>query len=318
MSVMRFPRTLLAAASIMLAASAVRAEWPDKPIQLVVPFPAGGTVDVVSRRFAEGMSQRLKQPLVVVNRDGGSGIIGAAAVSISSPDGYTLGFFPDGPISVQPTLNRRISYSADSFKPVCQVFSFPYVLAVKTDSALNTLRDFAAKAKAAPQEVTYGFGGIGTAPHFAMLQFAQKSGLKFLGVPFRGDPAVAVGLKGGEVDAAVLTVETARRLGFKVLAVFADQRLPMLPKALTAREQGFDVVASTYTGLFAPVKTPANVTAKLEAACASTLKSDDFQRAMIGLNQSASWLDSEKFESALRADIEIKRRLIESSGIRQE
>lgn len=307
-------------AALLLAGAccAAAAEWPERPVQMVVPFPAGGTIDAVARGFAQALSGELRQPVAVVNRDGGSGTIGAVAVANAAPDGYTLAFMPNGPLTVQPALNSRLPYALAKFKPVCQVFSYPYVLAVRQDSGYRSLREFVAAARAAKNPLSYGFGGVGTAPHFAMLQLAQAVDAKFLGAPYRGDPPVAVALKGGEVDAAVLTVEVAARLGFRMLAVFADRRLPALPQVPTAREQGAEVVAVTFAGLVAPAGLPADAARRLEAACAAAVRAGEFEEGMKRSGQAVDWLGSERFEAALRADADDKRKLIESSGIRSE
>lgn len=310
--------SFLLAAALAGLSSTAWADWPDRPVQMIVPFPAGGTIDVVARRFAQVFAEQIKQPVPVMNRDGASGTIGTAAVSNGLADGSVVGFIPNGPLTVQPTLNTRLSYSLNSLKPVCQVFSYPYVLAVRADSPHNNLQDFLKAARAASKELSYGYGGVGTAPHFAMLETSQASRIKFLGIAFRGDPPVALALKGGEIDSAVLTVEVARQQGFKTLAMFADQRLSYLPQVPTAREQGIDVVANTTAGLFVPARTPAAVTAKMEAACAAAASGRAFRDGMKQMNQAVAFQTSEKFEAMLRADSEIKRRLIQASGIRQE
>ncbi|MEJ8855790.1 tripartite tricarboxylate transporter substrate binding protein [Variovorax robiniae] len=311
---------LLIAAALAGLSSAAQAEWPDHAVQMIVPFPAGGTIDVVARRFAQAFSEQIKQPVPVMNRDGASGTIGTTAVVNSQADGNTVGFIPNGPLTVQPTLNPKLNYAIGSLKPVCQVFSFPFVLAVRADSPYKSLQDFlkAARAAAPSKELTSGYGGFGTAAHFALLETSQASKVKVLGVAFRGDPPVALALKGGDIESAVLTVEVVRQQGFKPLAVFADQRLSTLPQVPTAREQGIDVVASTTNGLFAPARTPAAVVSKMETACAAATSSRDFRDGMKQMNQTVNYLDSEKFESILRADAEIKRRLIQASGIQQE
>jgi tripartite-type tricarboxylate transporter receptor subunit TctC len=306
----------LVAAVLQWGPAAAWADYPDRPLQMIVPFPAGGTVDVVARRFAESLAETLGQPVAVLNRDGASGVIGTQAVGSAAPDGYTVGFDPNGPLTVQPSL-KKVPYSLATFRPICQVFVYPYVLAVKEDSPIASLKDFVTRARNAAA-IKYGFGGVGTAPHFAMLQLSQAGGMKPLGVPYRGDPPVAVALKTGEVDAAVLTVEVARAQGFRLLAVFFDKRLVVLPDVPTAREQGFDVVATTNAGLIAPAKIPAKVAQRLESACSATLQGSKFQAGMKQLEQQIAYLPGDKFLDALAADEQAKRRLIESSGIKRE
>jgi tripartite-type tricarboxylate transporter receptor subunit TctC len=302
-------------AALLIVASSARAEFPEHPIQFVVPFPAGGTLDIVARKFAESFAEAVGQSIVVMNRDGASGVIGTQVVSNAAPDGYTLTFDANGPLTVQPSLYKT-SYSLSSFRPVCQVFSYSYALAVPEDSPLSSLKEFVAKAKAGT--VKYAFGGIGTAPQFAALQLSQAAGIKLLGVPYRGDPPAALGLKGGEVDAAVLTDEVARQLNFKVLAVFADKRVPVLPDVPTAHEQGFDVFAYTTAGLLAPVKIHDDVAKKLDVACEKAVKSSKFVAGMKQLEQQIDYLPGDKYGAALAADTDAKRRLIQTSGIKQE
>jgi tripartite-type tricarboxylate transporter receptor subunit TctC len=307
----------LAAALVALIAmpGPARAEFPERPIQFVVPFPAGGTLDIVARKFAESFAEAVGQPVVVTNRDGASGVIGTQVVSQASPDGYTLVFDANGPLTVQPSLHKT-TYNVSSFRPVCQVFSYSYALAVPENSPINSLGDFVAKAKGGT--IKYAFGGVGTAPQFAALQLSQAARIKLLAVPYRGDPPAAVGLKGGDVDAAILTAEIARQQNFKILAAFADKRLPVMPNVPTAREQGFDVIANTTAGLLAPVNIHDDVAKKLDVACQETVKNPKFVAGMQLLEQDIAYLPSDKFGAALAADTAVKRQLIETSGIKQE
>lgn len=301
--------------ALLAVAGSVRADFPERPIQFVVPFPAGGTLDIVARKFAESFAEALGQSVVVMNRDGASGVIGTQVVSNASPDGYTLSFDANGPLTVQPSLYKT-AYSLASFRPVCQVFSYSYALAVPENSAINSLQDFIAKAKGGTFK--YAFGGVGTAPQFAALQLSEAAGIKLLGVPYRGDPPAALGLESGDVDSAVLTAEIARQQNFKILAVFADKRLPVLPNVPTAREQGFDVIANTTAGLLAPVKISEDAARKLDAACDRAVKNSKFVAGMKQLEQQIAYLPGDEFGAALAADTDVKRRLIQTSGIKQQ
>ncbi|MEO8132434.1 MAG: tripartite tricarboxylate transporter substrate binding protein [Betaproteobacteria bacterium] len=150
--------------------AAAQPAWPERPIQLVVPFPAGGGVDVIARPFAEMLGEQLHQPVVVIPRDGAAGTIGMGVVGNARPDGYTLAFTPNGPITVQPHVIPTLAYKPDNFQPLCQVFAVQYVLAVRPDSPYKTLSELLAAAKAQPGKVSYGFGGVATAPHLAISQ----------------------------------------------------------------------------------------------------------------------------------------------------
>ena len=310
-----YRRFAAACAAMIVLSGAAAAAYPERPIEFIVPFPAGGTVDLVARKLGEALSDVLGQSVVVITRDGGSGVIGVQAVANASPDGYTVAFTPNGPLTVQPSL-RKTPFSLASFHPLCQVFTYPYVLAVAENSPVRSLGDLIARAK--DGNVNYAFGGVGTAPQFAALQLAQAAGVKMLGVPYRGDPPGAMALKGGEVQSAILTVEVARQQKFRILAVFAEQRIPVLPNVPTAREQGYDVIASTMAGLVAPAKIRDDAAKVLEAACEKAVHSPKFTAGMKQLEQTVAWLPSDKFSAVLSSDTESKRKLIESSGIRTE
>src|SRR5439155_17460185 len=131
--------SLLIAALVVSVTMAAQAAWPERPVQLIVPFPAGGGVDVIARPFAELWGEMLHQPVVVIPRDGAAGTIGAAAVAAAKPDGYTFAFTPTGPITVQPHVIPTLAYKRDDLVPVCQLFAVQYVLAVRADSPYKTL-----------------------------------------------------------------------------------------------------------------------------------------------------------------------------------
>jgi tripartite-type tricarboxylate transporter receptor subunit TctC len=310
-------RKLVFALAVLVALpTAALAAYPERAIEFVVPFPAGGTLDVVARRFGDAFADVIGQSVVVLNRDGASGVIGTQVVANAAPDGYTLAFDANGPLSVQPSL-RKTSYSLASFRPICQVFSYAYVLAVAEDSRIASLEDLVNRAKHG-ETVKYAFGGVGTAPQFAALQLSHEAGIELLGMPYRGDPPAAVALKAGDVDAAVLTVEVARQLHFRILAVFADTRLPVLPNVPTAREQGYDVIVNTVAGVIAPAKIRDDAAKTLEASCAKAAQSPKFTAAMKQLAQQRAYLPGDKFAAALACDAEAKRRLIQTSGIKEE
>jgi tripartite-type tricarboxylate transporter receptor subunit TctC len=302
--------------ALSLACGAARAEYPDRPIQVLVPFPPGGVVDSVARRFSDTMAEVLKQSVVVLNRDGASGIIAMQALANAAPDGYMLSFAPNGPLTIQPSL-RNVPYTLDSFRPICQVSVVTYVLVVAPDSPITNLEQFMARAKS-QGEMKTAIGGLGTLPHFALLMLAQAGHSKFLIVPFRGDPGVTLAVKSGEVEGGVLGVDTALAQGFRILATFAPTRLAFLPDTPTAREQGFDVVASSNTGLFAPRNVSKSIVDKLEAACRTVTQDARFTKALLQFKQDPAYLPAAEFAAVLAGDAKDKRKLIEQTGIRQE
>jgi tripartite-type tricarboxylate transporter receptor subunit TctC len=309
------------AAGAMLAAmfalpAFAQSAWPDRPIQLIVPFPAGGGVDVIARPFAEPFGALLGQPVVVAPRDGASGTIGMAAVASAKPDGYMLAFTPNGPVTIQPHVIPTLPYKLDGFVPLCQIFAVQYVLAVRPDSPFKTLGDLIAAAKAQPGNVKYAFGGIATNPHLAILQLAQVASIDLLGVPFRGDPQAILALKGGEVDAALMNVGGAKSQGLRTLATFADARQPEIPDTPTLKELGYPVVNFAFGGLFAPKGLPPDIAKKLEAACEKVVADERYQKAVRQQSQEPVFRDSAEFAKLLAADYAIKGDIVKRANLK--
>jgi tripartite-type tricarboxylate transporter receptor subunit TctC len=304
--------------AVLVWASPARA-WPDRPIQVIVPFPAGGVVDVLARGMAQALSERLGTAVAVVNRDGAAGSIGARGVAQARPDGYTLGFTPNGPIATQPQLLRDAGYTMASFQPVCQVFAGYFFLVAGRDGP-PTAREAIAAARAAPGTLAFAFGGIGTAPYWGMLALQRAAGVEFNGVTFRGDPPIATALLAGDVPLAVLAGgTTAGLLGrVPVLAALAPQRLPDFPDVPTASELGFPVEESQFGGLLAPAGLPAPILQRLEAECAAAAQDPRVTQTLRTARFSAVQRDAAGFAAALAAEAEAKRPLIAAAGLRPQ
>jgi tripartite-type tricarboxylate transporter receptor subunit TctC len=310
-------RALLVALGVATSAVAfAQPSWPERPVQLIVPFPAGGAVDIIARPFADIMAEHLHQPFVVVPRDGASGTIGAGVVAAAKPDGYTLAFTPNGPITIQPHVISSLAYKFDSLAPLCQVFAVQYVLAVRPDSPYRSLGEFIAAAKSKPGKVSYGFGGIATSPHLAISQLAIASDAEMLGVPFRGDPPVILALKGGEIDAAMLNIAGAKAQGFRILATFAPERQSEIPDVPTVRELGYPVVSSAFGGLLAPKGLPADIATKIEGACEKTVADERYRRAVRDASQQPVYRSGADFAKVLRDDYAIKGDVVKRAGIK--
>ena len=291
-------------------------QWPERPIQLIVPFPAGGGVDVIARSFAEVFGELLHQPVVVIARDGASGTIGTGAVAAARPDGYTLAFTPNGPITVQPHVIPTLPYKPDSLVPLCQIFAVQYVVAVRPDSPYKSLGELLVAAKSQPGKISYGFGGVATAPHLAISQLAIAAHVEMLGVPYRGDPQAILALKSGEIDSAMLNIGGARTQGFRTLATFAGARQAEIPDTPTVNELGYPVVSSAFGGLLAPKGLPADIAAKIEAACEKAVADERFRNATRAANQEPVFRKGAEFARLLADDYAIKGDVIKRAGIK--
>ena len=314
MVVLRF--TLLSCALALGGPAWSQAGWPDHPIQFIVPFPAGGGIDVIARPFAERFGELLHQAVVVIARDGASGTIGMGAVASARPDGYTLAFSPSGPLTIQPHVIPTLAYKPESLQPICQLFASEYVLAVRADSPYKSLDDFVKAAKARPGKLTYGFGGVATSPHLAIAEFANAAHLDMLGVPFRGDPAAILALRAGDIDSATLNIGLAKAQRFRALATFAQKRQTEYPDTPTMKEAGFQVVSTAYGGLIGPKGMPADVVKKLEAACETAGKDERFQNAVRQASQEPIYRNAADFARVLAEDSRIKQDVIKRAGIK--
>jgi tripartite-type tricarboxylate transporter receptor subunit TctC len=307
----RLPLALMIAAAFATAA----ADWPTRPIQMVVPFPAGGATDVAARALAESLAASLGQPVVIANRDGASGTIGTGVVLGAKPDGYTIGFSPLGPLSIQPHLIADLPYKPDDALGVCGVVAQQFAVAVTADSRLRTLADVVAAAKRAPGKLGVGFGGVATVPHLALAQLEAQADIKILGVPFRGDPPVMAALRAGELDAAVLNIGLALAQNFRLLAVLTHARVPERPEVPTATELGFPVVEEVTAGVFVPRGVPAPIVQRLAAACDVAVRSERFLAVAKATQQAVTYLPAEAYGRAIAADVAAKRAVIRRAGI---
>jgi len=304
-------RLLIASCLALLALAGPAHAWPDRPIQVIVPFPAGGTVDVAARGMAQVLTERLGVGVAVANRDGASGAIGARALATSRPDGYTIGFAPAGPFSTQPQLVRDVGYSMASFRPICQVFVGNFLLVAGRGGPADG-RAAIASARAAPSQLAFGFGGNGTAPHWAMLGLQRAAGVEFNGVPFRGDPPITTALLGGDLPIGVLGIGTVMGAGGRlpVLMAFSPDRLPEMPEVPTARELGWQVVEQQFGGMIAPAGLPDEIAARLEAECALAVRDPRVADMLRTAGFAAVQKDGAGFAAALAADAEAKRALL--------
>lgn len=261
----------VALASACLPAAASAAEYPNKPISLVVVFGAGGTSDVVARIVGKPLGEALKQQVVVENRPGASGNIGATAVARAAPDGYTLlAAFPG--LTTNAALYDKLSYDpAADFAPISLLASAPNVIVVNKDLPVNTLAELIEYARARPGKLNFGSAGAGASSHLAGEALNDLAGLSMTHVPYKGGAPALTDLAGGQLE--VMVIPLPEVIGFirngrlKALALASAQRSPLLPDVPTTREAGLaDFEVGSWYGLSAPAGTPPQVLDTLEAA----------------------------------------------------
>ncbi len=259
-------RTLLAAfaAAIAMALPAEAQEWPTRPVKLVVNYPAGGSMDAISRPWAEALAKRLGQPVVVENRAGAAGALGTEVVAKAAPDGYTLLASPNGPLVLLPAL-RKMPYQPTDVTPVGPMGDFVYGIAVLPKHGFKTMADLMAFAKAHPGKLSYSSPGAGSATHLRGEALKLVAGVDMLHVPYRTGAEALIDFLGGTVDVIIDNVmfPHVRAGQATLLAVTSDRRFPAFPDVPTVMEAGYDVKLANFAAIFVPKATPQAIKDKL-------------------------------------------------------
>ncbi len=270
-------------ACVVTSASAqTAADYPAKPIKVIVTVPAGGGVDTVTRIVSEKLQQRLGQSVVIENRGGAGGNIAAEAVFVADPDGYTLMASQPAPITTNVFLHKKLGFDPTAFEPVAIMSKIPNVLLVRADFPAKTAQEFMDYVKANPGKLSYASQGIGTTSHLTAELFQTVTGTKLVHVPYKGTGPALNDLAGGHVDLIFMQLESAIKLHqggkARILAATTDKRLEILPDVPTLEEIGVrNLVSDTWNAITAPPKTPAEIVAKLNAGINAVLKEPEVQ-----------------------------------------
>lgn len=316
-----------AAGLAALRAAPARAAWPERPIRIVVPFAAGGNADTIARILQPRLQERLGQPVVVENRPGAGGSVGAAEVARARPDGYTLLIGSNGPLSVNPAVQARLPYDAGrDFAPIAMAMQVPHCLMVQANAPFRTLADVIAATRAQPDTLGAGTAGVASATHLSLEAFKMASGARILHVPYRGGGAAVPDFVAGTIPMLFTEFSTALPLHRdgkgRILAVAAAERLSALPDVPTMIEQGVaDFTAASYVGLVATAGSPPEALEKLGAAMAAIVAEPDFRArmaAMGGEAASGALATPAGFAAFIQADLARSRRVAQAAGIRVE
>jgi tripartite-type tricarboxylate transporter receptor subunit TctC len=303
-------------AMLVLASGAAWADYPERAVTTIVPFPPGGSVDPIARALQLGMQSALGGPLVIVNQPGAGGTLGTAKVAKSTADGYTLGITAVGPLTTQPHMNPALGYGIGDFEYICRTHVTPQALVVPANSPYRTLKDLVDDARSNPQKVSLASTGTGSLPHLASVEFGQIAGFNWLHVPTKGDSEAATLVMSGEITGWVAGLQTISSLSsrLRVLGILEAERSAVMPTVATFREQGYDIISRGWGGLVAPKGTPAPVIAKLSAACEKAAKAPAFETVLRTLLIPQGYQPSGDFSSFVHSESERYRRLIESTG----
>jgi tripartite-type tricarboxylate transporter receptor subunit TctC len=250
--------------------SAAGAAWPSRPIRLIVPFPAGGTTDLLARIMADGLGARIGQPVVAENRGGAGGLMAAEQAARAEPDGHTLLFASIGTVAILPHLHARINWRPEDLVPIVLFADVPNVFVVRADSPFKTLNDLLTAARARPGDLSYASSGIGSSLHLSGEMLKAQANVDILHVPFRGGADSVNQLLGGRIDLSINNLPSAIALlrggQVRALALTTTERTPALPDVPTAAESGLPGYdSSAWFGLQAPRGTPQPIIERLNA-----------------------------------------------------
>ena len=282
-------RTVLVAATLLMwGTCAFPQDYPNRPIRIIVPTPAGGPVDVMARVLANALPPVLGQNVFVENKPGAGNTIGSRQAAVADPDGYTLMVSAASGLVMSPMIVKNAGYDASSFAPVVLVAETPQVLVINPQLSLKSVAELVAYAKDNPGKLNYSTGGIGTLPHLNAELFKSVSNTNILHVPYKGGGPSLMAVVAGEVQMTFDTVSTSLQLiqdgKLRPLAIVGPKRAPELPDVPAMPEVGFPAVTSgAWTALMAPRDTPAAVISRLNAATNAALGGDPMKTALAKL-----------------------------------
>ena len=314
---------LAAAAAAVLINAAGRASaqtYPTRPIRFVVPFAAGGGVDLTARIVAQNMSESLGQPILIENRTGAGGIVGADVVAKSPPDGYTFLVTTSGH-TILPSLSKTLPWDpVKDFSPVSKVVSYPLLLVVNPSVPVNSAADLIALAKERPGILNYGTGGVGTPPQLAMELLKSMAGINVVHVPYQGNGPATVAVMRGEIqiilDTMIGPLAAVRAGKLHALAVTSRERSPLLPEIPTLNEAALPgYVFEGWTGMFAPASTPSDLIDRMNAELARTLAVPEIKQRLIELGYVPAADTPQQFAGVVSDDISKIRKIVEQAGI---
>jgi tripartite-type tricarboxylate transporter receptor subunit TctC len=315
----------LACLGLVLAQGFARAQeaWPARPIRFILPFPPGGGTDILGRIVSERLSASLGQPVVIENRGGAGGNVGAEAAAKSAPDGYTIVLVAPS-LAISPSLYSKLSYDpVKDFAPVSLVATVPNVMITHPSVPARTLAEFIALAKTKPGRMNFGSGGNGTSNHLAGELFNIVAGVKLVHVPYKGVNLAMNDVLSGEVQLVVIGVPAASphiKAGkLRALALIAPRRSPAIPEVPTAAEAGLpDFEVTTWYGVLAPAGTPRPVVTRLNAELVRIMHAPELKERLAALATDPATSTPEEFADYIKREIEKWGKVVRQAGLKAD
>jgi tripartite-type tricarboxylate transporter receptor subunit TctC len=318
MNVLRF---LCVAFVVLWSVPVAAQDYPQKPVRMIVPFPAGGGSDTAGRAIAQRLSERLGQPVVVENRVGAAGSIGAEFASRAPADGYTILLGSTSELTQYPLVNRKIRYDpVRDFVPISMVGTIPLVLVVHSSLPAKSVADLIRLARARPGDIDFGSAGVGATTHLAVEHFMLLAKVKLRHVPYKGSPQATADLVAGHIQVAIPTMPAAfpfiqaRRL--KALAVTTEKRVPVLPDVPTMQEAGVKgYVNVLWAGVLAPRGTPDAVVKRLHGEIVGALKIAEVRKVLETTGATPQSSTPEEFAAFIKSELDKWERVVKAAGV---
>jgi len=314
---------VLAFAALLGALPIHASTFPDRPLRIVVPFAAGGNVDIVTRIVAGGLSEALGQSVVVENKAGANGVIGAEFVARSAADGYTLFIATAETMALNPFLMKSVPYDPlKDFAAIGLIDDFPFTLTVNPQLPVKTVSEFVAYARANQGKLNFSSWGTGSIGQIAFEQFNQATGIRMEHIPFKGAAPAIMAVATGEVHAFMATLSVARPQAasgrVRILAITTAERDPTAPEIPTLREMGVDVVIRGWHILVAPAATPASVVSPLNGALVTTVRRPDISEKLIGVGVRPVTSSADEAHAMIRSENARWRDVARKAGLKAE
>lgn len=306
-----------AAASASLALPALAQAYPSRPIRLICPWPAGGSTDVVMRAFADSAGKILGTTMIVDNKPGAGGILGAAELANAQPDGYVISQLPLG-IFRLPHMQKVSFDPMKDLTYIACLTGYTFGMVVRADSPIKSVKELVEFAKANPEKFTYGSTGVGTTPHLVVEQFARRAGVKLLHVPFKGNADGMQALLGGHVMAhsdATGWASAVQAGRARLLATYGSKRTKRWPDVPTLKELGYDTVSDSPFGIGGPKGMDPAITRKLQDAFRKTLDDPAVVATLEKFDQPVIYLDSAAYTKYAQETYKEEKETIESLGL---
>lgn len=310
---------VIAACCALLSLSASAQQFPAKPVTLIVPWPPGGSTDVTMRALAEATSKYLGQRVIVENRPGAGGTLGATALLAAKPDGYTIAQLPLGVFRI-PHIQKTDYDPLKDFTYIMQLTGYTFGVVVRADAPWKTWNEFAAYAKAHPGEVTYGSTGTNTSPHLTMEQFADAQGIKFLHVPYKGNADNMLGLLGGHVMAASDATGWGPHVDagkMRLLVTWGEKRTKRWPNVPTLKELGYGIVSNSPYGIAGPKGMDPKLVKVLHDAFKKGMEDPEHLKILERFDQENSYLGTEDYDRWARQTFAQEKLFMEKFGGKQ-